>query len=130
MAVIESMGGSVEAIESGYMQEQIARSAYAYQRAIENREKIIVGVNKFQSEQIDHIPLLKIDNSIQVQQAEKLKQFRAQRDTKAVEDCLANISKAAQEGSNLMPVVVEAVEMRCTLGEISDVLRSIFGEYK
>ena len=130
MAVIESMGGSVEAIESGYMQEQIARSAYAYQRAIENREKIIVGVNKFQSEQIDHIPLLKIDNSIQVQQAEKLKQFRAQRDTKAVEDCLANISKAAQEGSNLMPVVVEAVEKRCTLGEISDVLRSIFGEYK
>ncbi|MFN9493547.1 MAG: methylmalonyl-CoA mutase [Sphingobacteriales bacterium] len=130
MAVIESMGGSVEAIESGYMQEQIARSAYAYQRAIENREKIIVGVNKFQSKQIDHIPLLKIDNSIQVQQAEKLKQFRAQRDTKAVEDCLANISKAAQEGSNIMPVVVEAVEMRCTLGEISDVLRSIFGEYK
>ncbi|MFN5647098.1 MAG: methylmalonyl-CoA mutase [Sphingobacteriales bacterium] len=130
MAVIESMGGSVEAIESGYMQEQIARSAYAYQRAIENREKIIVGVNKFQSKQIDHIPLLKIDNSIQVQQAEKLKQFRAQRDTKAVEDCLANISKAAQEGSNLMPVVVEAVEKRCTLGEISDVLRSIFGEYK
>lgn len=130
MAVIESMGGSVEAIESGYMQEQIARSAYAYQRAIENREKIIVGVNKFQSEQIDHIPLLKIDNSIQVQQAEKLKQFRAQRDTKAVEDCLANISKAAQEGINLMPVVVDAVEKRCTLGEISDVLRSIFGEYK
>jgi len=130
MAVIESMGGSVEAIESGYMQEQIARSAYAYQRAIENDAKIIVGVNKFQSEQIDHIPLLKIDNSIQVQQAEKLKQFRAQRDTKAVEDCLANISKAAQEGSNLMPVVVEAVEKRCTLGEISDVLRSIFGEYK
>ena len=130
MAVIESMGGSVEAIESGYMQEQIARSAYAYQRAIENDAKIIVGVNKFQSDQIDHIPLLKIDNSIQVQQAEKLKQFRAQRDTKAVEDCLANISKAAQEGSNLMPVVVEAVEKRCTLGEISDVLRSIFGEYK
>jgi methylmalonyl-CoA mutase N-terminal domain/subunit len=130
MAVIESMGGSVEAIESGYMQEQIARSAYAYQRAIENDAKIIVGVNKFQYEQIDHIPLLKIDNSIQVQQAEKLKQFRAQRDTKAVEDCLANISKAAQEGSNLMPVVVEAVEKRCTLGEISDVLRSIFGEYK
>jgi len=130
MAVIESMGGSVEAIESGYMQEQIARSAYAYQRAIENDAKIIVGVNKFQSEQIDHIPLLKIHNSIQVQQAEKLKQFRAQRDTKAVEDCLANISKAAQEGSNLMPVVVEAVEKRCTLGEISDVLRSIFGEYK
>jgi methylmalonyl-CoA mutase N-terminal domain/subunit len=130
MATIEGMGGSVEAIESGYMQEQIARSAYAYQRAIENDAKIIVGVNKFQSDQIDHIPLLKIDNSIQVQQAEKLKQFRAQRDAKAVEDCLANISKAAQEGSNIMPVVVEAVEKRCTLGEISDVLRSIFGEYK
>lgn len=130
MAVVEGMGGSVEAIESGYMQEQIARSAYAYQRAIENEEKIIVGVNKFQAEQADHIPLLKIDNSIQLQQAEKLKQFRANRDAARVAECLDQIRKAAIEGSNLMPRVVEAVENKCTLGEISDVLRSIFGEYK
>jgi methylmalonyl-CoA mutase N-terminal domain/subunit len=130
MGVIEGMGGSVEAIESGYMQEQIARSAYAYQRAIENGEKIIVGVNKFQSEQIDQIPLLKIDNSIQIQQAEKLKQFRAQRDANAAAQCLDKISIAAKDGSNLMPIVVEAVENRCTLGEISDVLRNVFGEYR
>ena len=130
MGVIEGMGGSVEAIESGYMQEQIARSAYAHQRAIENGEKIIVGVNKFQSEQIDQIPLLKIDNSIQIQQAEKLKQFRAQRDAKAAAQCLDKISIAAKDGSNLMPIVVEAVENRCTLGEISDVLRNVFGEYR
>jgi methylmalonyl-CoA mutase N-terminal domain/subunit len=129
MSVVEGMGGSVEAIESGYMQEQIARSAYTYQRAIEDGEKIIVGVNKFQSDQVDHIPLLKIDNSIQVQQAEKLKQFRAQRDAKVVEECLANITRAATDGSNLMPVVIDAVEKRCTLGEISDALRAIFGEY-
>lgn len=130
MSVVEGMGGSVEAIESGYMQEQIARSAYAYQRAIEDGVKIIVGVNTFQAEQADHIPLLKIDNSIQVQQAEKLKRFRANRDNKLVTESLEKIGRAAKDGSNLMPFVVEAVENKCTLGEISDVLRAVFGEYK
>lgn len=130
MSVVEGMGGSVEAIESGYMQEQIARSAYAYQRAIEEGGKIIVGVNTFQADQADHIPLLKIDNSIQVQQAEKLKQFRANRDNKLVTESLDKIGRAAKDGSNLMPFVVEAVGNKCTLGEISDVLRAIFGEYK
>jgi methylmalonyl-CoA mutase N-terminal domain/subunit len=130
MAVVDGMGGSVEAIESGYMQDQIARSAYAYQKAIEDGQKIIVGVNKFQTAQDEHIPLLKIDNSIQVQQTEKLKAFRAARDAARVVQCLDKIRDCATGGHNLMPAVVEAVENKCTLGEISDELRKIFGEYR
>lgn len=130
MGVVDGMGGSVEAIESGYMQDQIARSAYAYQKAIEEGQKVIVGVNKFQTTQDEPIPLLKIDNSIQVQQTEKLKTFRAARDAGRVTQCLAKIRDCASGGINLMPAVLEAVENKCTLGEISDELRKIFGEYR
>lgn len=130
MSVIDAMGGSVEAIESGYMQEQIARSAYAYQKSIEDGHKIIVGVNKFQSSEHEQIPLLKIDNSIQLQQVEKLRVFKASRDAGQVMACLQKIHAAAVSGSNLMPIVIEAVENKCTLGEISDELRNVFGEHR
>ncbi len=130
MSVIDAMGGSVEAIESGYMQEQIARSAYAYQKSIEDGQKIIVGVNKFQSSEHEQIPLLKIDNSIQLQQVEKLRVFKASRDAGQVMACLQKIHAAAVSGSNLMPFVIEAVENKCTLGEISDELRNVFGEHR
>ncbi|HEX5667437.1 MAG TPA: methylmalonyl-CoA mutase family protein, partial [Chitinophagaceae bacterium] len=127
---IEAMGGSVEAIENGYMQEQIARSAYAYQRAIESGEKTIVGVNKFTIDQADHIPVFKVDNSIQQTQINKLAAFKKNRDQEAVANCLNTIKAAAIDGSNLMPPVITAVEAHCTLGEISDVLRSVFGEHR
>lgn len=130
METIDAMGGSVEAIESGYMQEQISRSAYDYQKAIESGEKVIVGVNKFISEQIGQIPLMRIDNSIQQSQVQKLATFRAARNNDAVASCLEMIRKHAVDGTNLMPSVVTAVENNCTLGEISDVLRSVFGEYR
>lgn len=130
MSVIDAMGGSVEAIESGYMQEQIARSAYAYQKSIEDGQKIIVGVNKFQSSEHEQIPLLKIDNSIQLQQVEKLRVFKASRDAGQVMACLQKIHAAAVSGSNLMPFVIEAVGNKCTLGEISDELRNVFGEHR
>ena len=130
MEKIDAMGGSVSAIEEGFMQDEIARSAYDYQRQIENGNKIIVGVNKFQVAEEHHPPLLKIDDSIRRIQSEKLAILRANRQADRVTQCLASIDRAARDGSNLMPLVIEAVEQQCTLGEISDTLRQVFGEYK
>ena len=130
MEKIEAMGGSVNAIEAGFMQNEIAASAYEYQRQIEQNEKIIVGVNKFIVENDPPIPGFKIDDSIRLSQIEKLKNLRQRRDAEAVTNCLVAIKTAAIDGSNLMPVVIDAVENYCTLGEISDVLRELFGEYK
>lgn len=131
MDTIDAMGGSVEAIERGYMQDQIARSAYDYQRSVESKEKIIVGVNAYTGETSgQQIPLLKVDNSIQIVQAEKLAAFRNGRDSSASAASLEKIRQHAVDGSNLMPSVVEAVEQHCTLGEIADVLRGVFGEHR
>lgn len=127
---MDAMGGSVTAIEEGFMQEEIARSAYAYQRQIEDDSKIIVGVNKFQVAEENHPPLLKIDDSIRRIQSEKLAAWRANRDNSLVQQNLAAIEAAAKDGTNLMPLVIEAVENKCTLGEISDALRKVYGEYK
>lgn len=127
---IDAMGGSVSAIEQGYMQEEIARSAYEYQSKIESGEKIIVGVNKFQVEETHKMPPFKIDDSIRAVQSEKLKALKAKRDNAKVTASLEKIKQAAINNTNLMPVVIEAVENYCTLGEISDEIRTIFGEYK
>jgi methylmalonyl-CoA mutase N-terminal domain/subunit len=127
---IDAMGGSVSAIEQHFIQNEIAKSAYEYQQKIERNEKIIVGVNKFQSAETNNTPVFRIDDSIRLHQIEKLKALKQKRDQLKVEQCLHNIQTAATDGSNLMPLVIEAVENYCTLGEISDVLRSVFGEYK
>jgi len=127
---IDAMGGSVAAIEQGFIQEEIARSAYEYQRQIENGEKIIVGVNKFQAKETGTIPVFKIDANVQSLQVEKLKLLRSKRDNKKVVAALKTLNEKAISGENLMPAVVDAVECYCTLGEISDELRKIFGEYK
>ncbi len=127
---IDAMGGSVQAIEEGFMQNEIAKSAYEYQRNIERNEKIIVGVNKFQSDEKNTTPVFKIDENIQSLQIEKLKRLKATRSTEKVTACLNKINEHAVSGLNLMPAVVEAVENYCTLGEIADELRKVFGEYK
>ncbi len=127
---MDAMGGSVPAIEQGFMQDEIARSAYAYQKNIESGEKIIVGVNKFQMQEHHSAPAFKIDESIRTLQSEKLTILKAKRDNEKVKNCLQNIKEAAVNNTNLMPVVVEAVENYCTLGEIADELRNIFGEYR
>jgi len=127
---IDAMGGSVSAIESGFMQEEIAASAYAYQRNIESGEKVIVGVNKFTIDKEIPIPGFKIDDSIRTIQTQKLTTLKAKRNQEKVAVSLNAIAKAAQGTQNLMPVVIQAVENHCTLGEISDVLRKVFGEYK
>jgi methylmalonyl-CoA mutase, N-terminal domain len=130
IAKIDAMGGSVSAIEQGFIQNEIARSAYEYQRQIETNEKIIVGVNKFHVKENARVTGFKIDDSIRALQTEKLNNLKARRSSADVERCIENIISAAENGNNLMPVVIEAVENYCTLGEIADALRKVFGEYK
>jgi methylmalonyl-CoA mutase N-terminal domain/subunit len=127
---IDAMGGSVNAIEEGFIQNEIARSAYEHQRKVEKNEKIIVGVNKFQVQDEVPIPTFKIDDSIRTLQAEKLKRLRDNRDRAKVDQILQQLNDKAMSGENLMPIVIEAVENKITLGEIADELRSVFGEYK
>lgn len=127
---IDAMGGSVPAIEQGFIQEEIARSAYAYQRQIENGEKIIVGLNKFKIDHEEPVPHFKIDDTIRKVQSEKLIALRRQRDPAKVDQLLQELNDRAVSGENIMPTVIEAVENKCTLGEISDTLREVYGEYK
>ncbi|HEY1047718.1 MAG TPA: methylmalonyl-CoA mutase family protein [Bacteroidia bacterium] len=130
MATIDAMGGSVEAIEQGYMQNEIAKSAYIYQKAIENNEKIIVGVNKFIQKEADSQPVFKIDDSIRKIQINKLEKLKSERNSQLVDQHLLELSKAANSNDNLMPHIIACVEAYATLGEIADVLRKVFGEYK
>jgi len=127
---IDAMGGSVNAIEDGFIQNEIARSAYEYQRKIETGEKIIVGVNKFQMEELTPVPILKIDDNIRNVQVAKLTQLKENRDKAKVDQLLQLLNDKANSGENLMPAVIEAVENKVTLGEIADELRCVFGEYK
>ena len=127
---IDAMGGSVAAIEQGFMQDEIAKSAYEYQRKIESGEKVIVGVNKFQAEDKNTIPVFKVDEHVQTHQVEKLKTLKLKRDNSKVIASLKTLNEKALSSENLMPTVLEAVENYCTLGEISDELRKVFGEYK
>ncbi|MEO8720506.1 MAG: methylmalonyl-CoA mutase family protein [Ginsengibacter sp.] len=127
---IDAMGGSVKAIEEGFMQNEIAQSAYDYQRAIETKQKLIVGVNSFISDKEVSPPSFKIDDDIRLVQIKKINALKERRDSAKVNNCLKKIEEKAANGQNLMPVVIDAVENFCTLGEISDVLRKVFGEYK
>ena len=126
---IDAMGGSVHAIENGYIQQEIANAAYQYQKEIESGERIIVGVNKFTQTEEGLTDTLQIDESIRVIQTEKIKQLKASRNNKAVMVCLENLENAAKSERNLMPFILAAVEEYATLGEISDCLRKVFGEY-
>jgi methylmalonyl-CoA mutase, N-terminal domain len=127
---IDALGGSVSAIEQGFIQNEIAKSAYDYQRKIEMGQKVIVGVNKFQLKEETTIPLLKIDDSIRTGQVEKLKRLKEKRNSQNVSARLEAVREKATNGENIMPAVVDAVENLCTLGEIADELRKLYGEYK
>ena len=129
IAKIDSMGGSVAAIESGFMQDEIAKSAYAYQKEIESGEKIIVGVNKFTINEPPTNIAFKIDDSIRQVQIEKINTLKQNRDAAKVAACIDAIIAAAKGTDNIMPLVVEAVEYKATLGEISNAFRSVFGEF-
>ncbi len=127
---IEAMGGAIKAIESGYIQGEIAESAYQYQKEIETKKRIIVGLNQFQVEEQPLRDILKINPEIERYQKEKLARVKKERDNIKVKQCLAVLKKAAQGTENLVPPILEAVKTYATLGEISDTLREVFGEYR
>jgi len=129
---IDEMGGMLVAIEKGYVQQQIQDSAYAYQRAIEKGEQIVVGVNKFQIEEKGTSrKILRVDPSMAEKQIARLKALKESRDNVKVKEALEEIRKAAKdESANIMPKILEAVKVYATLGEICDVLREEFGEYR
>ena len=127
---IDEMGGAVAAIEAGYIQKEIASSAYAYQRAIQSGEKIIVGQNKFTTEETPITQLLTVDDSIRKLQMDKIEKVKAERDNITVVNALAQLEQAARDGSNVMPHILKATENYATLGEMADVMRNVFGEYR
>lgn len=127
---IDAMGGSVTATEEGFIQQEIARSAYEYQRKIETGEKIIVGLNRFQVNEENKIPVFKVDDSIRRIQSERLEQLRTQRDQQRCIQLTEELQQKARSGENIMPAVLDCVENKCTLGEIADSLRAVFGEHR
>jgi len=127
---IDSLGGMVKSIEGGYVQKEIQDSAYKYQKAIEKGDSIVVGLNKFAMEEKLPEGLLKLDPKVEKLQIEKLKKLKSKRDNVKVKEILAKIEDAARSDKNLMPLILEAVKSYATLGEISDSLRKVFGEYR
>lgn len=127
---IDAMGGSVSAIEQGYIQQEIATSSYKYQSEIQSGEKVIVGMNKFETEEKPLDDILTIDDSIRERQAEKIKQVKSERDGGQVRKCLEKLESDARGNTNLMPSILESVENYATLGEIADVMRKVFGEHR
>ncbi len=126
---IDSMGGSVSAIEAQYIQNEIARASYDYQKSIENKTRIIIGVNQFEMEEPPFDKVFTIDDSIRTLQIDKLKQLRSDRDEKSTQRFIRVVEETAKTGGNLMPSIIDAVENKATLGEIADAMRKVFGEY-
>ncbi len=126
---IDEMGGMLAAIEAGYVQREIERAAYDYQKAVEAQEEIVVGVNRFQIKEETTIPTLKIDPAFERAQVERVRKVRAERDIAAAMSALSEVEQAARSGENLMPKIIKAVEAYATLGEIADAMRRVFGEY-
>ncbi len=130
MDEIERRGGSVRCIESGYFRDQIAKSAYLHQKTVENSSTVVVGVNRFVSDRADIPQVLKVDPELERRQVAALKELRARRDAEKVGKSLSNLKTAAQRGDNIVEPVIEAVENYATVGEISDVFRNVWGEYR
>jgi methylmalonyl-CoA mutase N-terminal domain/subunit len=129
IAKIDDMGGALQAIEKGYMQNEIQNAAYAAQQAIERKEEIVVGVNAFEVKEERSLERLKVDPTIELGQKAKLKELRETRDEKLVEELLEKLKVAASGIENLMPLFIECVENNATLGEICNTLRVVWGEY-
>jgi methylmalonyl-CoA mutase N-terminal domain/subunit len=130
LSKIEAMGGMVRAIESGYVQREIQQAAYQYQKAIEAGDRIVVGMNQCVDDTSASPPLLRIDPEIERTQVERLVKLRARRDTARVEATLRAVEETARTDRNLLPAILEAVKAYATVGEISDTLRRVFGEYR
>ena len=127
---IDAMGGMLKAIERGFVQQEIQNAAYEYQRAVDHKEALVVGVNSFELEQEKPIPLQHIDESLERKQVERLRAVRARRDQAKWAAAVNRVEETAKNTGNLMPVIVEAVEADATVGEISDAMRHVYGEYQ
>lgn len=127
---IDAMGGMLRAIELGYVQREIQESAYRYQRAIETRDAIVVGVNRYQVEEESPVSILRVDPAVEQAQVERLRALRQRRDSVAVETTLARLEEGARGTENLLPRILECVEAYVTVGEISNRLRGVWGEYR
>jgi methylmalonyl-CoA mutase N-terminal domain/subunit len=127
---IDKLGGSVKAIEKGFIQQEIQDSAYRYQMEVESGRRIVVGVNKFQIQEEPPKGLLKVDPEVGRVQEQKLRELKSSRDNIIVKEALEELEKKAGTDENLMPTIIKCVKSYCTLGEICDVLRKVFGEYK
>ncbi len=126
---IDAMGGSVDAIEQGYLQNEIAASAYKYQRDIQSGEKVIIGVNKFTGEEAPLKDIFTVDDSIRQLQIDKINKVKSERDNEKVASLLKKLDESARADVNLMPIILESAEAYATLGEIADTMRGVFGEY-
>ncbi len=127
---IDSFGGVLRAIESGFVQTEIQKAAYEYQRAVETKEQVVVGVNEFVAEEERAIPTLRMDPQIEREQIQRLRALRGKRDTKKTQVAIAELERRAATKENLLPAILRAVEAYATVGEISDTLRRAFGEYR
>jgi methylmalonyl-CoA mutase N-terminal domain/subunit len=130
IAKIDAMGGVLRAVEAGFVQQEIQKAAYEYQQAVDSGEQVVVGVNRFQTEEERPIPTLQIDPAVEAAQIARLNALRARRDTAKTKSALAEIERRARTTENLMPAILQAVESYATVGEISDALRRAFGEYQ
>ena len=126
---IDSIGGSISAIESGWMQNEIARSAYEYQKNVENKEQIIIGVNKYKNDEPKAIETFDIDLDSANEQVDSLKAYKSNRDNISVQTKLNKLKKLAKSNDNIVPGLIKCIHSQCTLGEMSDALREIFGDY-
>jgi methylmalonyl-CoA mutase N-terminal domain/subunit len=129
IARIDALGGVLRGIETGYVQGEIQRAAYEYQRSIERKEQIVVGVNQFVAEKETSIPTMRIDPELERTQIERVRALRARRDSTRANTAVSEVERCARSGENLMPAIAAAVEVYGTVGEISDALRRVFGEY-
>jgi methylmalonyl-CoA mutase N-terminal domain/subunit len=127
---IEVMGGMLKAIERGFVQQEIQNAAYEYQQAVDLGDAVVVGVNRFEVEEEKAIPIQKIDPGLESKQIERVRALRARRDEGPWKSALTGVEDAARSGGNLMPRILAAVEAYATVGEISDAMRRVFGEYK
>ena len=129
LARIDDLGGAVAAIERGFMQREIQNAAFTYQREIETKQRIIVGVNQFTSADNELPDLLKVNPDLEEKQKQRVARVRAERNSAAAREAVARVEQAASDGSNLMPPIIEAVRRHATLGEIADAMRQVFGEH-
>jgi methylmalonyl-CoA mutase N-terminal domain/subunit len=130
LARMQAMGGTLRAVESGWVQQQIQAAAYAWQRKVDSGEAVVVGVNKFVSEAEPEIPLNRLNPDLEQRQIERIRALRLRRDPRPWKQSLLALSDAARSTENLMPKIVQAVEALATVGEIADSLRQVFGEYR